>query len=149
MNSFKDRHFTGEVVFWAVGWCCQYGISYQDLEQMIAERGAQVDHATIYRWVQTYAPEMEKHLRGQWRRPVSRGWRVDETNLKVRGKWAYLHRAVNKFRNTIDFYRPPAMPRRQSHQLGEPREVWQPAIRSGGQARSGNSQKLYVSRSNF
>jgi transposase-like protein len=60
-------------------------ISYRDLEQMMAERGVRIDHATIYRWVQTYAPEMEKRLRWQWRRPTSGSWRVDETCIKVRG----------------------------------------------------------------
>lgn len=104
MSAFKGRHFSGEVVLWAVRWYCRYGISYRDLEQMMAERGVRVDHATIYRWVQTYAPEMEKRLRWQWRRPVSRSWRVDETYIKVRGKWTYLYRAVDKFGNTIDFY---------------------------------------------
>ena len=60
--------------------------------------------ALRYRWVQRFAPEMEKRLRRQWRRPQSRSWRVDETYIKVRGKWAYLYRAVDKLGNTIDFY---------------------------------------------
>ena len=74
---------------------------------MMTERGVAVDHSTIYRWVQRFAPEMEKRLRWQWRRPQSRSWRVDETlprGIKVRGKWAYLYRAVDKLGNTIDFY---------------------------------------------
>jgi transposase-like protein len=57
-----------------------------------------------YRWVQRYAPEIEKRLRWHWRRPRSGSWRVDETYVKVRGRWAYLYRAVDKFGNTIDFY---------------------------------------------
>ena len=61
------------------------------------------DALTIYRWVQRFAPEMER-LRWQWRRPQSRSWRGDETYIKVRGKWAYLYRAVDKLGNTIDFY---------------------------------------------
>ena len=68
----------------------------------MTERGVAVDHSTIYRWVQRFAPEMEKRLRWQWRRPQSRSWRVDETYIKVRGKWAYLYRAVDKLGNTID-----------------------------------------------
>ena len=71
---------------------------------MMTERGVAVDHSTIYRWVQHYAPEMEKRLRWQWRRPQSRSWRIDETYVKVRGKWAYLYRAVDKLGSTIDFY---------------------------------------------
>jgi transposase-like protein len=70
---------------------------------MMAEPGVRVDHATIYRRVQTYAPEMEKRLGWQWRRPTSGSWRVDETCNKVCGKWTCLYRAVDKFRATIDF----------------------------------------------
>jgi transposase-like protein len=84
-----------------------YGISYRNLEQMMGERSVPVDHSTIYRWVQRYAPEIEKRLRWQWRRPKSTSWRVDETYVKVRGKWAYLYRALDKEGNTIDFYLSP------------------------------------------
>ena len=104
MSDFKGRHFRLEIVLWAVRWYCRYPISYRDLEAMMTERGVAVDHSTIYRWVQRFAPEMEKRLRWQWRRPQSRSWRVDETYIKVRGKWAYLYRAVDKLGNTIDFY---------------------------------------------
>ena len=104
MSDFKGRHFRGEIVLWAVRWYCRYPISYRDLEAMMTERGVAVDHSTIYRWVQRFAPEMEKRLRWQWRRPQSRSWRVDETYIKVRGKWAYLYRAVDKLGNAIDFY---------------------------------------------
>ena len=104
MSDFKGRHFRGEIVLWAVRWYCRYPISYRDLEAMMTERGVAVDHSTIYRWVQRFAPEMEKRLRWQWRRPQSRSWRIDETYIKVRGKWAYLYRALDKLGNTIDFY---------------------------------------------
>ena len=65
MNDFKGRHFGGEIVLWAVRWYCRYPISYRDLETMMTERGVAVDHSTIYRWVQHFAPEMERRLR--WR----------------------------------------------------------------------------------
>ena len=104
MNDFKGRHFPGEIVLWAVRWYCRYGISYRDLETMMTERGVPVNHSTIYRWVQKYALEVEKRLRWQWRRPQSRSWRIDETYIKVGGKWVYLYRAVDKFGDTIDFY---------------------------------------------
>lgn len=104
MNDFKGRHFSGEVVLWAVRWYCRYGLSYRDLETMMAERGVRVDHSTVYRWVQRYAPEMERRMRWQWRRPMSDSWRVDETYIKVRGEWTYLYRAVDKLGNTVDFY---------------------------------------------
>ena len=107
MSDFKGRHFEGEIVLWAVRWYCRYGVSYRDLEQMMGERGVSVDHSTIYRWVQKYAPEIERRLRWQWRQPRSTSWRVDETYIKVRGKWAYLYRAVDKFGDTIDFYLSP------------------------------------------
>jgi transposase, IS6 family len=77
------------------------------LEQMMGERGVSVDHSTIYRWVQRYAPAMGKRLRWQWRRPRSTSWRVDETYVKVGGEWAYLYRALDKHGNTIDFYLSP------------------------------------------
>ncbi len=107
MSEFKWRHFEGEIILWAVRWYCRYGISYRDLEQMMGERGVPVDHSTIYRWVQRFAPEIEKRLRWQWRRPQSTSWRVDETYVKVRGKWTYLYRALDKEGNTIDFYLSP------------------------------------------
>ena len=104
MSDFKGRHFGGEIVFWAERWYCRYSISYRDLETMMTERGVSVDHSTIYRWVQHVAPEMERRLRWQWRCPRSRRCRIDETYVKVRGKWAYLYRALDKLGNTIDFY---------------------------------------------
>ena len=69
VSDFKGRQFEGETVLWAVRWYCRYGISYRDLEQMMADRGVSVDHSTIYRWVQRYAPAIEKRLRWHWRRP--------------------------------------------------------------------------------
>ena len=109
MGDFKWRHFRGEIILWGVRWYCKYGISYRNLEEMLAERGAQVDHRTLYRWVQHYAPERERRLRWYGKRPspIDRSWRVDETNVKVRGKWTYLYRAVGKFGDTIDFYLSP------------------------------------------
>src|SRR3546814_19071415 len=68
MTDFKWRHFQGDVILSAVRWYCRHPISYRDLEEMLAERGLPVDHTTIYRWVQYYAPEMEKPLRWLWLR---------------------------------------------------------------------------------
>ena len=67
MNPFKGRHFQRDIILWAVRWYCKYGISYRELQEMLAERGVNVDHTTIYRRVQRYAPEMEKRLRWYWR----------------------------------------------------------------------------------
>jgi len=74
------------------------------LEEMLAERGITVDHTTIYRWVQRYAPEMERRLRWFWRRGFDPSWRLDETYVKVQGRWTYLYRAVDKRGDTIDFF---------------------------------------------
>ena len=86
MSELKWRHFEVGIVLWAVRWYSRYGISYRDLEQMMGERGVSVDHSTIDRWIQQYAPEIEKRLRWQWRHPQSTSWRVDETYVRVRGK---------------------------------------------------------------
>lgn len=76
-----------------------------ELQEMLAERGVNVDHSTIYRWVQRYAPEMEKRLRWYWRNPSDLcPWQMDETYVKVNGRWAYLYRAVDSRGRTVDFY---------------------------------------------
>ena len=67
MNDFKWRHFQGDIILGCVRWYCKCGISYRELEEMMLERGMEVDHTTIYRWVQHYAPEMEKRLRWYWK----------------------------------------------------------------------------------
>ena len=105
MNDFKWRHFRGELILWAVRWYCSYGISYRELEEMLKERGFNVDHSTIHRWVLAYGPELEKRLRYYYT-PHSLGcdsWRVDETYIKVKGKWRYLYRILDKQGRTIDF----------------------------------------------
>ena len=87
------------------GGTVRYGVSYRDLEEMLEERGVSVDHTAICRWMQAYAPKIERRL--HWHcRPgsLSRSWRVDETYIKVKGKWAHLYRAVNSRGDTIDFH---------------------------------------------
>jgi transposase-like protein len=103
-DPFKWRHFQADVILWAVRWYCKYPISYRDLEEMLAERGIQIDHTTLYRWVQRYAPEMEQRLRRVWKPCFSRTWHVDETYIKIKGKWVYLYRAIDQQGRTIDFY---------------------------------------------
>jgi transposase-like protein len=107
MSDFKWRHFRGEMILGCVRWYCKYGISYRDLAEMMLERGLEVDHTTLYRWVQHYAPEMEKRLRWYWKPSMGYSWRVDETYVKVKGKWVYLYRAIDKRGHTIDFYLSP------------------------------------------
>jgi IS6 family transposase len=93
-GSFKGRQFTAEVILWAVRWYLMFPISYRDLELMLADRGVEVDHTTIFRWIQAYAPELEKRIRPHLR-PSNGSWRVDETYVKVKGRWTYLYRAVD------------------------------------------------------
>ena len=105
VNPFKGCHFTGTVILWAVRWYCKCGISYREWQEMLAERGINVDHSTIYRWVQRYAPELEKRLRWYWRHPSSLNtWHLDETYVKLNGQWIYLYRAIDSKGHTIDFY---------------------------------------------
>jgi transposase-like protein len=80
----------------------RYSLSYRDLEEMMRERGLSVDHTTIYRWVQAYAPELEKRIRPHLRL-TNDSYRVDETYIKVKGVWKYLYRAVDSTGQTIDF----------------------------------------------
>ena len=107
MSVFKGRHFEHEIIIWAVRWYCKYGISYRELEEMLGERGVEVDHCTIYRWVQYYAPKLADKLRWYYKPQLGYSWRVDETYIKVRGKWAYLYRVLDKDGNTIDLYLSP------------------------------------------
>ena len=95
MSDFKWRHYQGELILGCVRWYCKYGISYRELEEMLLERELEVDHTTLYRWVQHYAPEMEKRLRCYWKPSMGYSWRVDETHVKVKGKWTYWYRVIN------------------------------------------------------
>jgi len=85
-----------------VRWYCRYALSYRDVEELSAERGLRVDHSTVYRWVQTYAPQLDKRCR-HYLRPSSNSWRVDEVYVKVKGQGKWLYRAVDKHGDTLDF----------------------------------------------
>jgi IS6 family transposase len=102
-KDFKWRHFHGEVILQCVRWYCKYGVSFRNLEEMMQERGLSIDHTTIYRWVQHYAPELKKKI-DWYQKRYSRRWHVDETYVKVKGEWKYLYRALDEHGNTIDFY---------------------------------------------
>ena len=99
---FKWRQFEPEVILLAVGWYLRFSLSYRDVEELLAERGLFVDHVTVWRWVQRYAPEMERRLRKRLK-ATNDSWRVDETYVRVKGKWTYLYRAVDSEGATIDF----------------------------------------------
>ncbi|ANY83694.1 transposase (plasmid) [Microvirga ossetica] len=95
MSMFERRRFPVAIILLCVRWYCKYGISYRDLAEMMSERGVSVNPSTIFRWVQRYAPELEKRVR-PYQGHRSGSWRVDETYVRVGGKWKYLFRAVDK-----------------------------------------------------
>jgi len=88
---FKWRQFEPEIILLAIGWYSRFSFSYRDVEELLAERGLLVDHVTVWRWVQRYAPELERRLRRHLK-PTNDSWRVDETYVRVKGKWVYLYR---------------------------------------------------------
>jgi IS6 family transposase len=102
-HPFKWRHFQADIILLCVRWYLRYALSYRDLEEMMLERGMHVDHTTIYRWVQHYAPEFERRCRPHLK-PTTDSWRVDETYIKVKKEWVYLYRAVDSQGNTLDFF---------------------------------------------
>ena len=99
---FKWRHFAPDIILWGVRWYCLYPISYRQLEEMMWERGVEVDYSTLFRWVQKYAPEIDQRCRPHLK-PTNDSWRVDETYILVKGKQKYLYRAVDSQGNTLDF----------------------------------------------
>ena len=99
---FKWRQFEPEVILLAVGWYLRFSLSYRDVEELLAERALHADHVTVWRWFERYAPEMERRLRSKLK-PTNDSWRVDETYIRVKGKWVYLYRAVDSTGATIDF----------------------------------------------
>jgi transposase-like protein len=83
------------------GWYLRFSLSYRDVEELLVERGLDTDHVTVWRWMQRYVPELER-LRAHLK-PTNKSWRVDETYVRVKGKWSYLYRAVDSTGATIDF----------------------------------------------
>ena len=98
----KRLHYPLEVMLVCVRWYAAYPLSLRNLEEMMAERGIQVDHATVHRWALKMLPVLAKVFRRR-QRPVGRSWRVDETYIQVGGQWKYLYRAVDKLGYTVDF----------------------------------------------
>jgi transposase-like protein len=90
VNSFKWKHYEGEIILQNVRWYLKYALSYRNLKEMMAEWGVKVDHTTIMRWVNQYSPEIEKKVR-RYLRPTNDSLRVDETYIRVKGEWKYLY----------------------------------------------------------
>lgn len=99
---FKWRHFEPTIILLCVRWYCRYQLSYRDLEEMMQERGLSLDHTTVFRWVQKYAPEINKRTRPHLKMSGT-SYRLDETYVKVSTQWKYLYRAIDSTRQTIEF----------------------------------------------
>ena len=102
-SAFAGFRFPREVILLAVRWYLRFGLSYRDLEELLAERGVAVDHVTLHRWVQRFTPLLIDAAQ-QCRHAVGRRWFVDETYVKVAGVWRYVHRAVDGYGQVIDVY---------------------------------------------
>jgi putative transposase len=102
MIDFKGSQFERDIILWRVRWYVAYPISYRQLEEMMAERGVQVDHSSLNRWVIKYTPALDKAFR-QRKGSVGISWRMDETYIRVKGQWKYLYRAVDKSGCTVEF----------------------------------------------
>jgi len=103
---FKGRQHPGDLIILCVRWYLQYPLSYQHVAELVAERGVEVDASCIWRWVQAYAPQLNKRCR-PYLKPVNKSYRIDETYIKVKGEDKYLYRALDSTGQTIDFYSPP------------------------------------------
>jgi len=102
--NFKRRHFKQDIMMMSMRWYLSYALSYRHVEELLLERGVSIDHSTVQRWVVRYSAELEHEFRRRYkkRRPYV-SWRLDETYVKIKGKWHYLYRAVDKDGDTLDF----------------------------------------------
>ena len=100
---FHGRHFDPAIIVTCVRWYLRFSLSLRNIEELMAERGLVVDHTTVWRWCQQYGPELHRRLRGQLRYKRTT-WHMDETYVRVAGRWMYLFRAVDSRGETVDFY---------------------------------------------
>ncbi|MER8376915.1 IS6 family transposase [Mesorhizobium sp. M0488] len=100
---FKGRHFDRSVILQCVRWYLAYNLSLRDLEEMMAERGLNVDHSTVHRWVVHFSPQLLERFNKR-KRTVTGKWHMDETYIKVRGRWMYLYRAIDSVGDTVEFF---------------------------------------------
>src|ERR1700732_4235771 len=102
-SGFAGFRFPPEIIVLAVRWYLRFGLSYRDVEELLAERGIEVDHVTVYRWVQRLQPLLAAAAR-PCRHVVGDRWFVDETYVKVSGRWRYVYRAIDQYGQIIDVY---------------------------------------------
>jgi IS6 family transposase len=129
-SAFAGFRFPPEVIMLAVRWYLRYGLSYRDVEELLVERGIEVDHVTIHRWVQRFTPLLIDAAR-PCRHSVGGRWFVDETYVKVGGRWRYVYRAVDEHGQVIDVFVSPRRNIAAAHRFfanalsahGEPDEV--------------------------
>jgi transposase InsO family protein len=117
-SAFAGFCFPSDVIVLAVRWYLRFGLSYRDVEELLADRGVEVDHVTIYRWVQRFTPLLTEAARR--RRPaVGDRWQVDETYVKVAGRWRYVYRAIDQFGQVIDIFVAPRRDAKEAHRFLE------------------------------
>jgi len=100
-SAFAGFRFPPDVIVLAVRWYLRFGLSYRDVEELLAERGIEVDHVTVYRWVQRFTPLLAEAAR-PCRHLVGDRWQVDETYMKVAGQWRYIYRAIDQLGQVVD-----------------------------------------------
>ena len=102
-SAFARFYFPPDVIVLAVRWYLRFGLSHSDIQELLAERGIEVDHTTIYRWVQRFTPLLADAARPR-RHAIGARWEVDETYVKVAGVWRYIYRAVDQYGQVIDVF---------------------------------------------
>jgi len=125
-SKFAGFRFPPEIIVLAVPWYLRFGLSYRDVEELLAERGIEVDHATVYRWVQRFTPQLSEAAR-PCRHAVDDRWFVDETDVKVAGRWRYVYRAIDQYGQIIDVF---VSARRDTHAAGR---FFTTALRANGE----------------
>ncbi len=103
MDYFRYKQFNKDVITVAVSYYLRYALSYRDISEILRERGVNVHYSTVYRWVQEYAPILyqiwkKKHKKAYYK------WRIDETYIKIKGKWSYLYRAIDAEGHTLEIF---------------------------------------------
>jgi len=139
---FKRHRYPRVVILHAVYLKLRFTLSYRDVEELLSMRGVQVDHSTVQRWVFKFSPEIEKNMHKR-KRQICSSWRMDETYIKVGGKYRYLYRAVDKFGNTVDFL----LTKRRM--LGSAQLFLRKAIRNNGKPRVVNLDKSGANKSSI